>query len=448
MKTPKINPRTKRRIQVAVLTLALCVGIPGSARAESDTAAWPAFRGASGNGHAVPANSAESGEFPLHWSETSNVTWKIPIPHQGWSTPVMMGGRLWLTTASEAGNAFYVIGVDTNTGDIFVNQEVFHSDDPEPLGNNINGYASPTSAIEPGRLYVNFGSYGTACIDTDSYAVLWKREDIECRHFRGPGSSVLLFEDLVVLTFDGVDVQYLTALDKRTGETVWRTDRSTVWNDLDENGQPKRQGDFRKGFSTPAIAEVGGKPLLISVASSACYGYDPYTGREIWNITDTCHTPSASPLVHGEIAYIATGFGTTELRAIRLDGEGDVTDSHIAWRLAGKQAPNTPSPILVDGLLYVVSDRGIVTCLEADTGAEVWSERIGGNYMASPIYAGGRLYFSSLQGKTTVIGTGRTFNLLATNQLDGDFRASPAIARNALYLRSKTHLYRIDTGRR
>ena len=432
-----------RFVRGVVFAYILCVFIMPSSHAES---AWPAFRGPHGNGHAGASGDEASEGLPLHWSEQENVTWKIPIPHKGHSTPVVMNGRVWLTTATEGGNDFFAIAVDAESGEILFNERVFHSDNPEPLGNNVNTYASPSPVLEAGRVYVHFGSYGTACIDTATLDVLWKRDNLPCRHYRGPGSSPVLFEDLLILTMDGIDLQYITALDKTTGETVWRTDRTTAWTDIDDNGNIFLDGDFRKGFSTPLVVDVAGKPLLLNLGSYAVYGYDARTGREIWNMTNEGHTPSTSPIMAANLAFTATGYADeTELRAIRLDGQGDVTDTHLAWTIVGEEkVPYTPSPIAVDDLLYLVSDRGIVTCVEIESGAVVWSERIGGNYQASPVYAGGRLYIFSAQGKATVLEKGRSFNVLATNQLDAGFWASPAVVGNSLYVRSRTHLYRIN----
>ena len=399
---------------------------------------WPMFRGSRGNGSVADAR------LPLLWSETNNVRWKIAIPHVGWSTPVVQGDQVWVTSATEKGTNFFAFCVDVKTGKLLFEKQLFHADAPEPLGNGVNCYASPSPAIEPGRVYVHFGSYGTACLDTVTGEVLWKREDLKCRHYRGPGSSVILYRDLLILTFDGVDVQYLIALDKRTGKTVWKSDRTTVWNDLDEKGQPKRDGDFRKGFATPLVIDVSGKAQLISPGSSMLYAYEPATGKEIWRVRNTEHTPAVSPVFGGGVVLAVTGHGAAEMRAIRPDGTNDVTDSHVVWRVAGKDVPLTPSPVVLDGLLYMLSDNGIMTCLETGSGKTVWREPVGGNCLASPILDGERIYIFSVSGKTTVIRAGRSFEKLAENRLDSGFMASPAVAANSLILRTKTHLYCVE----
>ena len=405
---------------------------------------WPEFRGPWGDGHVSAPGDTKLIGLPLHWSETNNLKWKTEIPFRGWSTPVVMGGQVWLTTATEDGHDFFAICVDAETGKIRFNEKLFHSDNPEPLGNKVNAYATPSPVIEPGRVYVHFGSYGTACLDTRNFKILWKREDLRCRHYRGPSSSPVLFEKLLILTFDGADLQYLAALDKQTGATVWKTDRSAVWNDENTPGPMAKEGDLRKAHSTPLIVKADGKPLMLSTGAKAAYAYDPRTGRELWKVAHTDWSASARPLYDRGIAFLITGVVRAELWAVKTGGEGDVTDTHVAWKLkthVGKFA----SPILVDGLIYTASEQSFVTCLEAATGQTVWTERIGGGYQASPVYADGRLYFFSEDGTTTVLKPGRTFEVLATNTLASGFMASPAVAGKAFYLRTKTHLNRIES---
>jgi len=404
---------------------------------------WPEFRGPRGTGQASgPAGKKPTG-LPLRWSETENVKWKTPIPHRGWSTPVVMGGQVWLTTATPDGHDFFALCVEADTGRVRFNQKLFHADTPEPLGNSVNCYASPSPVIEPGRVYVHFGSYGTACLDTATGQVLWERRDLACRHFRGPGSSPILFQDLLILTMDGVDLQYLVALDKKSGRTVWKTDRTTEWNDLGPNGRPIAEGDMRKAFSTPLVIEVNGKSQMISAGSKATYGYDPRSGRELWKVSVPGYSSSARPVFGHRLAFITSGFGQTELLALRVDGRGDVTDTHVAWR-TNRGVPRMPSPLLADDLLFMVSDSGVVTCLEAVTGKEVWKQRLGGEFAASLLYADGRVYCFNQEGETTVLKAARTYEVLARNTLASGFMASPAASGQALFLRTKTHLYRIE----
>ncbi len=433
-----------KRISVrwsCVVLLAFFLGTAVAALA--GPADWPEFRGPLGNGMATQPGEAPRG-LPLQWSETENVKWKTAIHDKGWSTPVVLNGQIWMTTATPEGNDFFAVCVDAETGKILCDQKLFHCDAPEPLGQDVNCYASPSPVIEPGRVWVHFGSYGTACLDTATFKVIWQRTDLPCRHYRGPGSSLYIWKDMLYLTMDGVDVEYVAALDKTTGKTVWKTDRTTAWLDLDDTGQKKRQGDFRKAFTTPLVIEAAGKAQLISPGSYTAYSYDALTGRELWKAHHTAYSPAVRPVFGNGIVYLMTGRGDAALWAVRPDGTGDVTDSSVVWKAEGKMVPNESSPLLVDGLFYMVSGDGLATCLDAATGEKAYSERIGGNYMASPVYADGRIYCCNNQGKTTVLKPGRTFEVLATSKLDNGFMASPAVTGKALILRTKTDLYRVE----
>lgn len=433
------NRRHAGRFCWTLLLLILTLGLP-LARAD-----WPDFRGPRGDGHvSAPGDNKPIG-LPLTWSETNNIRWKTEISHRGVSTPVVMNGQVWLTSATADGHDYFAVCVDKENGKILFNETVFHTDNPESQGNgaSMNTYATPSPVIEPGRVYVHYGSAGTACLDTKTGKVIWKRSDLPCRHYRGASSSPVLFENLLILTFDGADLQYLAALDKKTGETIWKTNRSVVWNDESVPGPMARDGDLRKSHGTPLIATVAGKPQLISVGAKASYGYNPRTGEELWRVEYNDWSSAPRPLFDNGLAYIVTGLVKKELWAVKTDGRGNVTDTHVAWKLSthiGKYA----SPLLVDGLIYTPAEESFVTCLEAATGKVVWTERIGGKYAASPIYADGRLYFFSQDGTTTVLKPGRALEVLATNKLDAGFMASPAADGKAFYLRTRTHLYRVE----
>jgi outer membrane protein assembly factor BamB len=406
---------------------------------------WPEFRGPHGDGHLATDNGPAIG-FPLHWSETNNVKWKTELPDYGISTPVVMDDQVWLTTAKKDGHDFYAIRLDANTGKITLNEPLFHSDDPESLGNgaSMNSYATPSSVLENGRVYVHFGSFGTACLDTASGKVLWKRDDLHCRHYRGPSSCPVLFENLLILTFDGADVQYLAALDKQTGQTVWKTNRSVIWNDENVPGQMARDGDLRKAHSTPLLVNSGGKPLLVSTGAKAAYGYDPRTGKELWKVQYNDWSVAPRPLFDRGLAFFVTGLMKKEMWAVRTDGQGDVTDTHVLWKIKTRVGKYS-SPILVDGLIYTAAEESFISCIDASNGETVWTERVGGKFAASPIYVDGHLYFCDQDGKTFILKPGRTLNVIATNALSGSFMASPAAAGKALYLRTKTHIYKIES---
>ncbi len=395
---------------------------------------WPQFRGPAGDGVAPDA------DIPTTWSEEENVAWKTEIHGLGWSSPVIFGRQLWLTTATPDGKELSVLCIDKDSGEILLDLKLFDIAEPQ-FAHKFNSYASPTPVIEKGRIYVTWGSPGTACLDTESFEVLWTREDIECDHFRGAGASPILFEDLLILPYDGADHQFVLAMDKETGKTRWKTQRSVDFKDLDEDGKPKAEGDLRKGYATPHVATLNGREVLISQGAMATYGYDPRTGEELWRYDEhTNHSASTRPVILGDTVYVPTGFPKPYLVALSDPKQGLLDESDVAWKLE-KGVPKKPSLQLVGDYLYAISDGGVATCWEAGTGEVEWMERIGGNYSASPLVADGRLYFFSEEGGTAVVKAAPEFELLAENTLGDGFMASPAVSGDALYLRSRSHLY-------
>ena len=400
-------------------------------------AQWPEFRGPQG------AATSESDKLPLAWSEEKNVTWKTEIHGRAWSSPVIQDRQIWLTTASEDGRELSVLAVDLDSGKLQHDLPLFRVDKPQEI-HPVNSYASPTPVIERDRVYVTFGYAGTAALDTRSAKVLWERRDLQINHYRGPGASPILFGNLLIMHFDGSDQQYVIALDKLTGKTVWRTDRSIAFNDLGADGKPEGDGDFRKGFATPQIVTSGNAPVLVSLGSKAAYGYDPLTGKEKWRLEDrSSHTPSMRPVAGNGLVFFGTGW-SGPLQAIRLDPAGAAPPT-IVWSMT-RAVPKKPSLVLVGDLIFMVNDSGIVTCLEAKTGNTVWTDRLPGEYSASPIASAGRIYFFNEDGQTTVIEAGRAFKVIAENHLDDGFMASAAVAGSSLVLRTIKHLYRIDEG--
>ncbi len=293
-------------------------------------------------------------------------------------------------------------------------------------------------------MYITFGSPGTACLDSATGKVLWQRTDFVCNHYRGSGSSPLLFGDLVIMNFDGSDFQFIVALDKKTGKTIWKTDRSIDWKDTQPDGKPMANGDFHKAFSTPVIVEQDGKPTVVSLGSKALYAYEPLTGKEIWRIEDReTHSGSDTPVIGNGFIIYGTGMGNPELWAFRPGGSGLLNDANIAWKYK-KQVSGKPSVLLVDDLIYMINDGGIASCIDAKTGEGIWHHRIDGTFSASPIYANGKVYFCSENGTTTVIAAGREYKVLAENTLADGLMASPAVVGNSLILRTRTNLYRIE----
>jgi outer membrane protein assembly factor BamB len=422
----------RRLVAVSVFTLALSL----SARAD-----WPEFRGPTADGVVT-----DSG-LPTEWAEGKNIAWKTAIPGLGWSTPAILGGEAWLTSATPDGTTQSVYCLDIKTGEILFQKVLVTNDNPEPLANNMNSYATPSPVIEEGRVYVDFGSYGVFCLDTKSREILWQRRDITASHWRGPGSSPVMWKDKLILTFDAADQQFLIALDKLTGKTLWRRDRSTRFADEDpKTGRPANSGDMRKGYGTPIFVEFGnGETQMISNAAKACWAYDPETGAELWSVHYPTHSPSSRPVYSKELGliFINTGLGKAEIWAIRADAKarGEIDATHVAWKLL-KRTPKRSSPVLVGDLLFMAND-GIAACADARTGELLWQERAGGEYSSSLLTDGKHVWFFDEMGLCTVVKASGTYEKVAENTLDAGCLASPAASDGALFVRTRTHLYRI-----
>lgn len=390
---------------------------------------WPEFRGPTGDGH------SDSTGLPLTWSEHDNVRWKTGIHDKGWSSPVVWGRQVWLTTAAADGKELFAVCLDRDTGRVVHDLNLFHVAKPGFCPPQ-NSYASPTPAVEEGRVYVHFGSYGTACLDTATGKVIWSRRDLPCNHWRAPASSPVLWGDRLFIHFDGYDRQYVVALEKATGRTVWQRDRAIDYG--------TDNGDFKKAFGTPSVIRVGRQDQLVSPSAVATIAYEPATGKEIWKVYHGGMNVSARPVYGDGLLFLTTGdMAPTRLLAVRPDGQGDVTSTHVAWR-HNPGVPSRSSLLLAGDLLYMANESGRATCLEARTGRPVWDKRLGGEFWASPVFADGRLYFFDNAGTTTVLEPGREGRVLAVNRLDDGCMASPAVAGRALFVRTKTHLYRIE----
>ncbi len=388
---------------------------------------WPQFRGPHGDGH------ADAQGLPVEWSETKNIRWKVEIHDKGWSSPVIWGDQIWMTTARADGKEMFAVCVDRKSGKILHDVKLLSVDKPD-FCIDFNSYASPTPVIEEGRVYIHFGRYLTACLDTSDAKVLWERRDFTCNHFRGPGSSPILCGDLLILTFDGVDQQYVAALGRNSGKTVWKKDRNIKYS------ANTPDGDHKKGYSTPSVFEINGKQQLVSPSAEATIAYDPANGDELWRIHHGGMNEACRPLMGHGLIYLTSGH-TSQLLAVKEGGKGHLDpDDAVEWK-TGKNVPSRPSFLLIDDYLYMVSDKGFASCLNAKTGKEMWQERLGSPCSASPIYADGKIYIADEQGTTYVLEASPTFKKLAANKLDAGCMASPAAIGDALYLRTRTHLY-------
>ncbi|RIK80508.1 MAG: serine/threonine protein kinase [Planctomycetota bacterium] len=438
------------RVKVAWLAIAIAVWPAGGRSASA--AEWLQFRGPSGQGLVEEA-------LPLRWGEGHGIAWKTPLPGRGWSSPVVSGDRIWLTTAEErpadeaerrkmldavkdvpvAGDMSAVasvvlaaLEVDLASGKLLRQVKLFEIDAP-PAIHGHNSYASPTPVIVGDRVFCHFGTFGTACVEMPTGAVAWRRR-LEIDHIVGPGSSPAAFGNLLIVPCDGSDRQFIAALDLQTGDVVWQRERP-----------PIRQADpdQRKAFSTPLVIHAGGLPQAVIPGAQWFVAYHPATGEEVWRVDhDSGFSNVPRPVFDGERLFLCTGFGKRGLWAVQPDGRGDVTASHVQWR-QDQHAPTTSSPVVSDGRLYLVADGGVLSCLATDSGRLLWRKRLGGAYSASPLVGQGRVYLFSQEGLTTVLADAAQYQVLAENQLDGMLMASPAVADGTVIVRSDTHLYRV-----
>jgi len=438
--------------KIAVLLLATAAPLPA--------AEWPQWRGPDGQGHAADARN-----LPVSWrvgpagrevAEGENICWRTDLPGRAWSSPVIDGETIWLTTAIEQGLAkegppppggrkpqprsvaaavtFRAIAVERAGGRIVHDVELFTIADPQPT-HVLNSFASPSPVLADGRLYCQFGDYGTACLDTATTEVVWHNRSQRLNHENGPGGSPVVWNSLLIFHCDGSDTQSIVALDTRTGEQVWRTDRS---------GELRDNPELKKAYGTPLITSIDGRDLLLSPAADWLYGYDPATGKELWKLSygTLGFSIVPRPVVSHGIAFIGTSFMKAELLAVRL-GATASSQPEILWRY-GRSVPNMPSPLVVGDAVYLVSDKGIATCLDAATGEVRWTGRLGGSFSSSPLFADGKIYVGNRDGQLFVIRPGAFLDILATNDFGEAIMASPAAVGRAVYVRTERALYRLE----
>ncbi len=400
----------------------------------------------------VPAN--EANRIPLTWDEASgkNIVWKTPLEDKGHSSAVIGGDLIWFTSATEDGRKQFVYCIHRHSGKILHHKLLFENPTPEELGNPINNYAAPSPVLEADAVYIHFGTYGTARLDPATAEVVWQRRDINVRHFRGPGSSPLIHKDMIILTFDGINEQFVTALDKKTGKTLWKTNRSTDYGDLDKEGKPTRDGDMRKAYHTPTVFTIAGKEQLVSVGSRAAFAYDPATGKELWTIRHGGFNAAPRVLKLDDMLFINTGSERSHMLGVRCDDKmtGDITASHVVWD-RDKRNCSEASPVIVKGTLYQITRGGVISAVDAKSGKDLWEDRFPGQHLPAGIAAGDRLYYSNDRGQTSVIKAGDKFEVLATNQLSGEADAGItggiSVADGALFIRTKTFLYKVEESK-
>ena len=394
--------------------------------------AWTQFLGPGRNNVVTDAPG-----LPTGW-DSGRVKWKTSIPGEGWSSPLVADGMIWMTTATEEGLSLRAVAVDYATGNVLKDIEIFRLE-AATAKHKRNSHASPTGILSGGRFYVHFGTNGTAALDAKTGSVIWKQTDLKVDHQNGAGGSLTEFGDLLLVPVDGMDVQYEVALEKSTGKVKWKSERSA---------QPFLQTlapDRRKAYGTPVLMRTGHGVVSLATAATRLYALDPATGAERWHLNyGTGFSNVPLPVTDGETLVICTGFMKPEVWGVRLQGaKGDVTDSHVIWKQKG-QAPDQTTPVISNGMVFMVSSGGIASCLDLKTGDLKWRERIGSDFAASPLVANGLVYFMDAQGGVTVVKASPNYEVVSKSSLGDGFMASPAVVGNALILRTRTELYRVE----
>ena len=395
---------------------------------------WWQFRGPKGDGN------ADSSDLVMRWDESKNVAWKTPVHDRGWSSPVISGDKVWMTTATRSGHQLFAICVDKNNGRLIHDLHLFDVDSPQKITEE-NTYATPSPVVFGNKVLLHFGTYGTACLDVETGKELWRRRDLNCDHEAnaGPASSPTMIDGNFVVHVDGRDFQYIIALSPETGQTVWKTERSRDFTDVPVNQ--------RKAFCMPIVFGSGKDRQIVSPGGRAIYAYD-LDGNERWRVEHRGFSVAPRPVFGFGMVFSLIDRDNPELWAIRTDGTGDVTQSHVVWK-EFRSMPQRCSPLLIDDLLYLVNREGIATCLEAKTGGLVWRERLSGRFSASPIYANNRIYYFNEDAEASIIRPGRDFELLQTNSLSRQrLLASPAVDGDSLIVRTESYVYRIEKGKK
>ena len=414
-----------------VLTFMLSFGLVSQSQEN-----WTHLRGSNLDGHSV------SQQAPINWSETNNVLWKTEIRGVAWSSPVVYGDQIWTSSATRNGEEMFAVCTDFNSGKIVKEVMLFKPDSVQHI-HPTNSYATPTPCIEDGYVYMHFGTYGTACVDTRNFGIVWTRTDLNCDHMQGAASSPIIYKNLLILHIEGTDVQYLIALNKHTGKTIWKTERP---QEFYRNIEPVS----RKAYCTPIVVTVKGKDQLISNGSQLAIAYEPETGREIWQVFYGDDSTVSMPLSYNGMVYVNSGWMLPKdgspfyarLLAVDPTGTGDVSKTHVPWE-CDTDVPQISTPVIVDSLIYMIHERGDLTCLNARNGAVIWKTKLKDQFTASALFASGYIYLFSVKGKTYVLKPGLTFQLIAENQLDGMVKATPAIVRDNIIFRTDKFLYRI-----
>ncbi len=406
-------------------TLLVLIVAVGTVRAED----WPCFRGPSRQGM-----SRETG-VPTQWSATSNVKWKTPVPGAGWSSPIVQGDSVFVTTATDGGKSLHLIRLNRASGEILWDKEV--TQQQPKYKQRPNSYATSTPVTDGRQVYVVACDGRILAADMDG-KVVWTNSDFDYYSQHGLAVSPVLYEDLVIVVFDwsspGPDVKVgwevpwdkalILAVDKHTGSTRWRGSR----------------GSSQIAHATPQVARVDGRDQLVSSAGGVVQGFDLTTGERLWTVSSPGEGVVPSAVVGDGMAFTCSGFRQETILATRLNGRGDITQTHVAWRVTD-EVPHVPSLLYVSPRLYSITEAGIVNCRQGATGERLWRQRLAGKFSASPVYADGKVYFLSEKGRATVVEEGPEYKVVAENELDETCCASPAISQGNIFLRTEKALY-------
>ena len=430
MKTSSLKSVFVSCLRLGVVAVATASGqLPLSVRAD-----WPEFRGPLQNGVADKSN------LPTKWSETENVKWFSKTKGLGWSSPVIVGNRIYFTSASNAesdasqdadlvgSQRLQLVCLNATDGREVFTKVIFEQPKDAPKIHNKNSHASPTCVVAEGRIYIHFGHQGTACTDLDG-KVLWENRDHAFPPTHGNGGSPIVVDDKLILTCDGGPSPYTLALDLKTGKEVWRCVRSV-------------ETDRPFSFATPQLIKVGNQQQIISPGSNVVQALSPSDGKVIWFVRYDGFSVVPRPVLYRDTLFVLTGFMTAKLLAIDPKGQGDVTDTHVKWSF-GSAVPTTPSIVCFEEQVIMASDNGIATGVDISTGKEVWRKRLGGNYSASPLLAGNKVYFQSEAGEASILELGKEPKELAKNTLPGRVFASYSLIGDDLIIRTEKGVYRI-----
>ncbi|MEZ6135120.1 MAG: PQQ-binding-like beta-propeller repeat protein [Pirellulaceae bacterium] len=399
---------------------------------------WPEFRGPTNQG--IVASAELAAELPRQWSAQENIDWRTELPGQGWSSPIVVGNSIILTAAIPTDQTvdtdkpvyeLTALFLNARSGSIAKRIPLFVEEASAPKIHQKNSHASPTPVFDGQHVYVHFGHQGTACI-SPAGEVLWRNETLAYPPVHGNGGSPAVVDDLLIFSRDGANIAEVTALDKLTGKVRWQTTRDV---------EAKKQFSF----CTPLLINAGDRRQLILPGSNVVQSLDPANGQEIWRVTYDGYSVIPRPIFEAGLVFICTGYDRPSLLAIDPTGVGDVTETHVKWR-EGSGIAHTPSLIGENGRITTVSDNGIATSFDALTGKQLWKERIGGNFSASPLLVGNHLYLLSEQGDCTILDITNGPRQIAKNSIGERCLASLAVVDRSLLLRSDKALYRIASS--